>query len=994
MSKVLDFLYEKGSQALDFFGAQSGVLPPLPSDKHWFGAKNDSNEKRRALYEYNERREANLAYEKKGQAELAQWNERKAQGKTPTYLPYDEWKKTPEASFVNSQAFNRLSASAHNAMEYRDDALYDAYLASEHYMRTDSVDELTRQFQTIMPSPKFGPIALRQFKFNSGRGSSTGLTAVYSVSVNRDIGVDHYQYSDSGYLGYRGEQVYSNSSSGLPVGQSAFFLHTHGGAEGHLSSHFKGHGGTHDNWQRWDDSKVKELAEIKDGYLACCYPSAVQGKYPFLRVANADSTHTTWSSRTTVGETFINQSWADLPEKSEAIRERKRKFAQYGYGMLDDDRNIEATLNGDKPLFIGGGSQDHDIFSSISRSIEERRTNITSQVEAEIGGTFDVETLERVKEHAVTRKLEDLEFLRELKQKAMKVIADSEYSDDPFVHRRIADSVPGFFKTPEIAARSTHYVFGRKSKVDAFFEMIEKHDKLGSKWQEGGPTAAYHRDLGAALGYNEEALDLFEFTSNKHVRELLGDNALGRLPVLSPVDAMGIDEAFLLGLSPADIHEAVYRNLKAVHGELPDSVPFPKGRDVTAAETGVTKMMKKVVDAVHGKKALGIAGLVIGLGIGLPAVASASTGTSPTDGGLGSTLAIGAGVVTIAGVGAYSYSKIRKAGINPRVAGGGAAGAAGAAGAGAAGGAAGAAAGAVNRNRGSRIYNSSFVQNELDLTTRGFFAGIGSVINDFGFNRRTGSFDTSGAPDSFIDSLFGKALKQDGYVHPVFRAEEATWKIANNLQDAYQGWKDYINTSYQNSSGIGKLFQGVRYHGFKILDSVGDGWLNKQLVKAGGFSTVIAPALMAHGALGDFKEGYRRGGLIGGALKTVTGLISGLVQNKVIAGILLNPMTGLLGAGITAAAGYAAFKIFDVRNEGANYIRSGRMGGLSWNRGPTPGMSGSMAATARQRALNSMNNSKFNAMKAMGNESYMMNVPKSRYANSTGIHGITPVLSY
>jgi hypothetical protein len=321
---------------------------------------------------------------------------------------------------------------------------------------------------------------------------------------------------------------------------------------------------------------------------------------------------------------------------------------------------------------------------------------------------------------------------------------------------------------------------------------------------------------------------------------------------------------------------------------------------------------------------------------------------------------------------------------------GGAAGAAGAVGGGAAAGAA----GTVNRNRGSRIYNSAFVQEELDLTTRGFFAGIGSVINDFGFNRRTGSFDTSGKPDSFIDSLFGKALKQDGYVHPVFRKEEAYWRIATNLDDAYQGWKSYINASYQNSSGLSKLFQGVRYHSFKALDSVGGGWLNKQLVKAGGFSTLIAPALMAQGGLSDFKEGYRRGGLVGGAFKTVTGLVSGLVQNKVIAGILLNPGTGLLGAGITAAAGYTAFKIFDVRNKGADYIRSGRMGGLSWNRGPTPGMSGSMAATARQRALNSMENSKFNAMKAMGNESYMMNAPRSRYANSTAIHGITPVLSY
>ena len=70
------------------------------------------------------------------------------------------------------------------------------------------------------------------------------------------------------------------------------------------------------------------------------------------------------------------------------------------------------------------------------------------------------------------------------------------------------------------------------------------------------------------------------------------------------------------------------------------------------------------------------------------------------------------------------------------------------------------------------------------------------------------------------------------------------------------------------------------------------------------------------------------------------------------------------------------------------------MQGLSWSRGATPGMDSQQANTIRQRSLMAMQNSRFNAMRAMGNESYMMSAPRSRYANSTAITGQTPMLSY
>lgn len=731
----------------------------------------------------------------------------------------------------------------------------------------------------------------------------------------------------------------------------------------------------------------EEVEKLRGSFVQCCYPADVKKKYPFLDVQNSDSQFPTWGSWFQAQtdayspikiQPSIMRDTAILPVDNPEVKERIARMSEGGRA-LSPQAHLDRVAQGKKPAHVMFGGEEDLKRGWFTGTDAKDKTPLA--IRKSINAQIDSGSLV---------------------QRTVTLGGDNKHTA-PFQHTIIGQ--PGVVDSIEELFKKNEDLLVKAAGMPGDDTPLQK--LRAAEWTP--EIDEFRRKLKTLTGSSEDAIDLDSFL---HKNQLSGDESL---PVYSQnpyqVDKVDdfevqntrgtIDEAISSGLSPKQIKQNIIENSKPI-GELVDKVDDFAKMGRTSGHPGVFEVKDKVAklrqmfggDNTVKKlaKISKIGGLALALGIGVPAVASASTGASPTDGGLGSTLAIGAGVATVAGVGAYSYSKIRKAGLNPRIAGGAAGGGAGAAGAG--GGAAAGAAGTVNRNRGSRIYNSAFVQEELDLTTRGFFAGIGSVINDFGFNRRTGSFDTSGKPDSFVDSLFGRALKQDGYVHPVFRKEEAIWKVANNLQDAYQGWKDYINTSYHSSSGISKLFQGVRYHGFRALDSVGDGWLNKQLVKAGGFSTLIAPALMAQGAMSDFKEGYRRGGLIGGAFKTVTGLISGLVQNKVIAGILLNPATGLLGAGITAAAGYAAFKIFDVRNKGADYIRSGRMGGLSWNRGPTPGMSGSLAATARQRGLNAMNNSRFNAMKAMGNESYMMNAPKSRYANSTAIHGITPVLSY
>ena len=368
-------------------------------------------------------------------------------------------------------------------------------------------------------------------------------------------------------------------------------------------------------------------------------------------------------------------------------------------------------------------------------------------------------------------------------------------------------------------------------------------------------------------------------------------------------------------------------------------------------------------------KKLGVAGLAVGLGLGLPAMASASTGSPSEPGGVGLTSVLlgGAGLFGVGfGIGRFlGRSKTSNIPTSSPI-----------------------------RNRGSSLYNNAFLQGELDATTRGFVAGIGSVVNDFGLNRRISEVDIDNKPTSYVDSFFGKALGGTGYVHPVYGASEATWKVAKTLDEAYGAWKSYIQESHLKSKGLMRFATGIRYNAFKLIDNIGDGWINKQLVRMGGLGSMIAPTMMGIGAISDFKEGYREGGLGRGAINTASGIIGGMVQNKVIASALLNPVAGLALASTGGVLAYTAFKVFDVRNKGVQYLRSGRMGKASWASGNTPGMSSSIGATHRQRAMNSMNNSRFNAMKAIGNESYMMNTPKSRYSNSTAMNNTAPMLSY
>jgi hypothetical protein len=185
----------------------------------------------------------------------------------------------------------------------------------------------------------------------------------------------------------------------------------------------------------------------------------------------------------------------------------------------------------------------------------------------------------------------------------------------------------------------------------------------------------------------------------------------------------------------------------------------------------------------------------------------------------------------------------------------------------------------------------------------------------------------------------------------------------------------------------------IRHGFYKALGGRGSE-ANKMMTKVGGFGTVLPVAFNAIGVAVGASQGYREGGVGGAMLGGAKGLVTNAVHGQMIGAALSHPLLMLGGASLMMASYKVGHGIFDVRTRGNNYLKMGRSGGLSWNTGSTPGMDSQVASTMRGRALMSMENSRFNAMKSLGNESYMMTAPSARYGNSTQIGSQQPMLAY
>jgi hypothetical protein len=317
----------------------------------------------------------------------------------------------------------------------------------------------------------------------------------------------------------------------------------------------------------------------------------------------------------------------------------------------------------------------------------------------------------------------------------------------------------------------------------------------------------------------------------------------------------------------------------------------------------------------------------------------------------------------------------------------------------------------------TRASRNASIARELDLTTRGLAGGMASTINDFGFQSRIEVDSAGAATGRDLRTTWGREWTTRGrgnYVAPVAAAREVTsttggrtrtdvgWRSVRNVEEMYGTWDDYIRQGANNS-----FFGNLRLRAYEFLgggsairDDAGRivggqmSGVNRFIARAGGVGTMLPAGIATYFAAKDAIKGYDENGVFGAITGAAKGYVTGAMGSRVIGMSLLNPLTAGVGAAALGGMAYSAYKTFSVRSEGNEYLKQKKMSVSGWQRGPSQAFGSSIAMTMRQRSIQAMENSKFNGMKSLGNESFMMSAPRSRYANSTAIGNAVPIIAY
>lgn len=374
---------------------------------------------------------------------------------------------------------------------------------------------------------------------------------------------------------------------------------------------------------------------------------------------------------------------------------------------------------------------------------------------------------------------------------------------------------------------------------------------------------------------------------------------------------------------------------------------------------GAKQLAEQIKEKLPNKGILG-ALLAVGVGVGLPSVASASTlGAAAGSSSGGAGLAVLGGVAAVGAL-ALGYSRINPA-TRSRITS-----------------SVGSALGKIPNIMSVASSRGGFIERELELTTKGLAGSMSSVINEWGFNRR------ESATGGTIDTRWGRAWTAKGLGKYVAPAEEGWIRVAGK-RELYTQWDDYIT----NSRAVGA---GVRRFAYGLLGGKNSS-ANRWLARMGGFGTVLPTGIALYFAGKDAVEGYHENGILGGVSGAAQGYLKAAVANRIIGGALLNPLVGIMGLGALGAAGYAGKRIFEVMTEGNLYLQNNRQR-TSWTTNVSMSIASSTVATMRQRAIAAIENSKYSSMKSLGNEAYMITSPRSRYASNTIMGNSSPMMSY
>lgn len=172
--------------------------------------------------------------------------------------------------------------------------------------------------------------------------------------------------------------------------------------------------------------------------------------------------------------------------------------------------------------------------------------------------------------------------------------------------------------------------------------------------------------------------------------------------------------------------------------------------------------------------------------------------------------------------------------------------------------------------------------------------------------------------------------------------------------------------------------------------------MNRGLFRAGlrgrSFGNTVNMGVTAITAIGGYREARRNGsGVVGAAGHAGLDVGSLIMQQKLISFALGNPYAALAAGTIGGTIMLAKTAVNSVQM-GNRYRQQAHLSELNGN--VSQSMHNRPSATMRQRSLMSINNSQFNAMRALGNEASFTHMPKSRYGNSTYSANPVPILGY
>lgn len=169
----------------------------------------------------------------------------------------------------------------------------------------------------------------------------------------------------------------------------------------------------------------------------------------------------------------------------------------------------------------------------------------------------------------------------------------------------------------------------------------------------------------------------------------------------------------------------------------------------------------------------------------------------------------------------------------------------------------------------------------------------------------TGAFNVTGVQNITVTNSNGFSVGQNGATNPAFVVNTVTASSVTGLGVTSQASGGGVVLGTVSSAVNEQMTINAKGNGQINIGSVSSG----NVVLAGGGGSVVAPAIIASGAITSATSiGYPTGGAIGGAVTQITSRTTGVTLNKITGAITL----------FTAAPTVGTFVTFTVTNSTVN----------------------------------------------------------------------------